>query len=536
MTDDVLPVTGTVADNGFSNDATLTIAGTAEAGSTVTLYDTDGTTVLGTGVASGGAFSITTTALGQGSHTITAKATDTAGNQGAASTAYHVTIDTSAPAETLAITSIAGSSSPNVTTITVSGSNGALVNGDKVQISGDDGVTWTDVVQNTATSWSFADNVTRTANFTYRTRIIDIAGNVGVTVTQPVLVANNGGTISVGASSALVAKFTGTAGGTLQLGPSPGITGTVNAISIASGLVVISGNASVTSGTGDAIDLTATGGTQAAPANLSINLTGPITGAASGIAAVQNAYGSITVTTSGPVIGQPAAASTPRKAQPGLATSWSTDREMSPAPAPAFSGIVAQNLNTANNGDVTVVKPEMSAAAATASARKRTATGTSPSPPGRTRRSRESLLYGIEAFSNGQGNITVTTASGDFDQLRQRRHQRLQPGDVDPASRRTDQQFHFGHGQRHHQFRHDIHRRRRPTGRNSGGIQGRHDEYVELHGVRQRDRRQFCEHQRSGRRRYPGVQFWPRRRHDCQPCDHRRPRLLRHRWFELRQW
>ena len=106
------------------------------------------------------------------------------------------------------------------------------------------------------------------------------------------------------ASSGLVAKFTGTAGGTLQLGPSPGITGTVNAISIASGLIVISGNASVTSGTGDAIDLTATGGTQAAPANLSINLTGPITGAASGIAAVQNAYGSITVTTSGPVIGQ----------------------------------------------------------------------------------------------------------------------------------------------------------------------------------------------------------------------------------------
>ena len=83
----------------------------------------------------------------------------------------------------------------------------------------------------------------------------------------------------------------------------PGITGTVNAISIASGLIVISGNASITSGTGDAIDLTATGGTQAAPANLSINLTGPITGAASGVAAVQNAYGSITVNTSGPVIG-----------------------------------------------------------------------------------------------------------------------------------------------------------------------------------------------------------------------------------------
>src|SRR6185369_7031445 len=67
--DNVSPVTGAVADNGSSNDTTLTLAGTAETGSTVTVYDTDGTTVLGTGVATGGAFLITTSALGQGAHT-----------------------------------------------------------------------------------------------------------------------------------------------------------------------------------------------------------------------------------------------------------------------------------------------------------------------------------------------------------------------------------------------------------------------------------------------------------------------------------
>src|SRR4029453_6798733 len=93
----VSPVTGPVADNGFSNDTTLTLTGTAEAGSTVTIYDTNGTTVLGTGIATGGNYSITTSALSQGSHTLTAKATDPAGNQGAASTAFHVTIDTTAP-------------------------------------------------------------------------------------------------------------------------------------------------------------------------------------------------------------------------------------------------------------------------------------------------------------------------------------------------------------------------------------------------------------------------------------------------------
>ena len=94
VTDDVAPVTGAVADNGSSNDPTLTIGGTAEAGSTVTVYDTDGTTVLGTGVATGGVFTITTSVLGEGDHTLTATASDAAGNQSAASTAFQVTIDT----------------------------------------------------------------------------------------------------------------------------------------------------------------------------------------------------------------------------------------------------------------------------------------------------------------------------------------------------------------------------------------------------------------------------------------------------------
>ncbi len=56
--------------------ASGSVAGTAETGSTVTIYDTDGTTVLGTGVATGGAFSITTSVLAEGTHALTARATD----------------------------------------------------------------------------------------------------------------------------------------------------------------------------------------------------------------------------------------------------------------------------------------------------------------------------------------------------------------------------------------------------------------------------------------------------------------------------
>ena len=94
--------------------------------------------------------------------------------------------------------------------------------------------------------------------------------------------------------------------------------------------------------------------------------------------------------------------------------------------------------------------------------------------------------------------------------------------------------FDCGHGQRHHQFRHDIHRRRWPAGRNSGGIQGRHDQHGEFHGVRQRDRRQFCDHQRRRRRRHPGLQLRPRQRHGQRSCRHdRRPRYVRYLCFEL---
>src|SRR5207302_810967 len=70
---------GTKGD-GITNFAQVKIDGTAEVGNTVTLYDSDGVTVLGTGIADAsiGAFSILTSALSVGTHSITAKATDAA--------------------------------------------------------------------------------------------------------------------------------------------------------------------------------------------------------------------------------------------------------------------------------------------------------------------------------------------------------------------------------------------------------------------------------------------------------------------------
>src|SRR4029077_2250794 len=86
---------GTVGD-GLTNDNTLTLTGTAEANSTVKVFD--GATLLGSAIANGaGAWSYTTAVLADGAHSLTATATDAAGNTGAASAALSVTIDTTAP-------------------------------------------------------------------------------------------------------------------------------------------------------------------------------------------------------------------------------------------------------------------------------------------------------------------------------------------------------------------------------------------------------------------------------------------------------
>ena len=102
---------------------TPVFTGTAEANATIRLFD--GTAVVGTGLASStGAWSVATTVLATGSHAITAKAIDLAGNLSAASAALSVTIDTVAPTtapgvpDLLAAVDSGASNTDNVTNVT----------------------------------------------------------------------------------------------------------------------------------------------------------------------------------------------------------------------------------------------------------------------------------------------------------------------------------------------------------------------------------------------------------------------------------
>jgi len=93
---------GTLSADNITNDTTPTFTGTAEAASTVRLYDTDGTTQIGSATADGsGNWTITASVLTAGTHSVTAKATDAAGNVSAASSALSLNIDTVAPTATI---------------------------------------------------------------------------------------------------------------------------------------------------------------------------------------------------------------------------------------------------------------------------------------------------------------------------------------------------------------------------------------------------------------------------------------------------
>ncbi|MBT3267495.1 tandem-95 repeat protein [Candidatus Poribacteria bacterium] len=89
--------TGDSDSDDVTNDATPDISGTAEASSSIAVTsDLDGS--IGSATADGsGDWSITASTLQEGAHSLTATATDTAGNASSASTALSATVDTTSP-------------------------------------------------------------------------------------------------------------------------------------------------------------------------------------------------------------------------------------------------------------------------------------------------------------------------------------------------------------------------------------------------------------------------------------------------------
>lgn len=188
----VAPATPTLAaasDSGAAGDSitnvtTPTVTGTAEANAAITLYDTDGVTVLGTATASNtGAWSIVASTLGEGSHTLTAVQRDRAGNLSAASTALALEIDTQAPeapgVPALAAASDSGTAGDNITNVGRPVVTGTAAANATVTLYDTDGTTILGTTTaDGAGNWSIISSTLAVGEHTLSAKQADAAGNV----------------------------------------------------------------------------------------------------------------------------------------------------------------------------------------------------------------------------------------------------------------------------------------------------------------------------------------------------------------------
>ncbi|MEY9884259.1 Ig-like domain-containing protein [Bradyrhizobium sp. USDA 329] len=133
--DSKAPAAPTIASDTVNSANQVVVTGTAEANSAIKVYD--GTTQVGTATTnSSGAWSVTTSALSSGSHLLTAKATDVAGNVSAASTAVDPVIGSGTTGSTGSGTSGSGTSG---TGTSGSGTSGSGTSGTGTSGSGTSG-------------------------------------------------------------------------------------------------------------------------------------------------------------------------------------------------------------------------------------------------------------------------------------------------------------------------------------------------------------------------------------------------------------
>ncbi|WP_058969107.1 Ig-like domain-containing protein [Type-D symbiont of Plautia stali] len=224
----------TIANNGSTNDTTPALSGTAEAGSVVVV--SEGGVALGSVVAgANGTWSITTSALQDGTHTLTVTATDAAGNVGTATNTITFTVSTATvAAPTLVVnndanntlTPVANNGSTNDSTPTLTGTATA---GNVITIY--DGTTvlgsTTAVAGNT---WSFTSPTLSNGSHSLSVTATNAAGTVSSAVSSNVLID----TVAPVSSTLVIANDNGTTPVTVANGGStndttPRLSGVVSA-------------------------------------------------------------------------------------------------------------------------------------------------------------------------------------------------------------------------------------------------------------------------------------------------------------------
>lgn len=251
---------GSSTDNITSN-ATPTFTGTAEPGSTVKLYTDFPTpgTLIGTGVADEfGNYSITVSTLADGTHNITATATDFVGNVSTASGALTVVIDTTPPAAVIAsISGDTGSSNSDFitmdTTLLFTGTTSA---GAEVTLTLTDSLSATvfsvTLTADASGNWSYDYTGTPLPEGSYT-----LEATSGTTATQPLVIDTTQPAGPVTANPQTTDDTTPVITGTATVGPGETLTVTVDGVTYTAGdgnLVLVGNNWTLTIPPGNALD------------------------------------------------------------------------------------------------------------------------------------------------------------------------------------------------------------------------------------------------------------------------------------------
>ena len=197
FTDDQMQVVGDFKTDTVTNDTTPrlngTVHGTLEAGETIVIYR-DGVKIGEAKVsADGKSWTFQDGGLEDGkTYTYTAQVEDAAGNRSALSDGFNLTIDISAPTQSVVITDIQDDLAPqtgdigqngytNDTTPTLNGTiSDGLAYGEKVVILRDGKVVGEATINADGVSWTFTDSGLEDGmSYTYTARVEDAAGNRG---------------------------------------------------------------------------------------------------------------------------------------------------------------------------------------------------------------------------------------------------------------------------------------------------------------------------------------------------------------------
>ncbi|WP_238158677.1 Ig-like domain-containing protein, partial [Trabulsiella odontotermitis] len=187
VSDDVAPHTGALQSNAVTNDNTLTLTGTAEAGVTVNIYGgVNGTTLLGTTTAdANGDWTYTTPVLADGAHKFVAEAVNSIGQVSPQTGGFPVTVDTSAPGAVSGFV-VTDDQAPQIGNLT----DGATTNDATPKISGIadpgsivriyvDGVENGSTTANASGNWEYTTTSLADGQHTFTARAEDTAGNLG---------------------------------------------------------------------------------------------------------------------------------------------------------------------------------------------------------------------------------------------------------------------------------------------------------------------------------------------------------------------